>query len=180
MTSIEIVATTTMGEIHQAYPSAKVGLFQRYHIGGCDSCGYKPTETLEQVRHNFAIQDSLVEIGNVIRGSAEVFESLHISARELTAARDAGEQLTLVDARTRAEYDSGNPAGSRLITVELTFEILDSWPKETCLVFYSNDGRRSLDKASYFRAYGFPHARSLTGGLAGWDPDLLPVREVGG
>ena len=183
LTSLEIVPTTTMEEILRAYPSAQVGLFQRYHVGGCDSCSYLPTQTLEEVRKNFNIQDSLDEISNVIRGSAEVFESLHISARELTAARDAGEQLTLVDARTRAEYDSGNPAGSRLITVELTFEILDSWPKETCLVFYSNDGRRSLDKASYFRAYGFPRARSLTAGLAAWDAELgretLPLPALG-
>jgi len=179
MTTIEIVAMTTMGEIHQAYPSAKVGLFQQYHIGGCDSCGYKLTETLDEVRRNFGIQDSLVEIANVIRGGAEVFASLHISSGELRAARDAGEQLTILDARTREEFDAGNFPGARLINVELTFEILDTWPKETSLVFYSNDGRRSLDKASYFRAYGFPHARSLSGGLAGWDPDLLPVREPG-
>ena len=39
MTSIEIVATTTMGEIHQAYPSAKVGLFQRYLDGDHSVCG---------------------------------------------------------------------------------------------------------------------------------------------
>ena len=52
------------------------------------------------------------------------------------------------------------------------FEILDTWPKDTFLVFYSNDGRRSLDKASYFRAYGFPLARSLTGGLAAWDAEV--------
>jgi hypothetical protein len=47
-----------MEEILRAYPSAKVGLFQRYHVGGCESCSYKPTETLEDVRLNFNIQDS--------------------------------------------------------------------------------------------------------------------------
>jgi len=180
MTSIEIVASTTMHDIHHAYPSAKVGLFQRYHIGGCDSCGYKLTETLGEVRRNFGIQDSVVEIAHVIRGSADVFKSLHLSAMELRAARDAGEPLTLLDVRTREEFEAGSLPGSRLVDVALTFEILDTWSKETCLVFYSNDGRRSLDKASYFRAYGFPGARSLSGGLAGWDPDLLPVREPRG
>ena len=29
-----------------------------------------------------------------------------------------------------------------------------------------------LDKASYFRAYGFPRARSLSGGLAGWAAEV--------
>ncbi len=169
MTTIEITAATTMEEILRTYPSAKVGLFQRYHIGGCQSCSYKPTETLEEVRRNSNIQDSLEEIANVIRGSAEVFESLHISPRDLAAALKAGEKLTLLDARKREEYDSGSLPGARLIDVGSTFEILDTWPKDTFLVFYSNHGRRSLDKASYFRAYGFPHARSLSGGLAAWD-----------
>lgn len=123
MALTEIAPTTTMEEILRAYPSAKVGLFQRYHIGGCESCSYKPTETLEQVR---------------------------------------------------------SLPNSRLVTVELTFEILDTWPKDTLLVFYSNDGRRSLDKASYFRAYGFPRARRLTGALAAWDAEVgreaIPAR----
>jgi len=172
MTPFEIASTTTMEAILQVYPSAKVGLFQRYHVGGCDSCSYRPTETLEEVRRNFNIEDSLDEIADVIRGSAEVFESLHISPRELAAALEAGERLTLLDARKREEHDFGNLAGSRLIDVALTFEILDTWPKDTFLAFYSQTGRRSLDKASYFRAYGFPRARSLTGGLAAWDADV--------
>jgi len=172
MTSIEIAPATTMEEILRAYPSAKVGLFQRYHVGGCESCSYKPTETLEEVRRNFNIQDSLDEVAHVIRGSAEVFASLHISPRDLAAALKAGESLTLLDARKREEHDSGNLPGSRPVSVELTFEILDTWPKAAFLVFYSNHGRRSLDKASYFRAYGFPRARSLTGGLAAWDAEV--------
>jgi metal-sulfur cluster biosynthetic enzyme len=44
--AIEITADTTMGEILQAYPAAKVGLFQRYHIGGCSACSYQPTDTV--------------------------------------------------------------------------------------------------------------------------------------
>jgi len=172
MERIEITPAATMEEILQAYPSAKVGLFQRYHVGGCESCSYKPTETLEEVRRHFNIQDSLDEIANVIRGSAEVFESLHISPRGLAAALKAEERPTLLDARKREEHDSGNLPGSRPVSVELTFEILDTWPKDTFLVFYSQTGRRSLDKASYFRAYGFPRARSLTGGLTAWDAEV--------
>ena len=171
MAPFEIAAATTMEEILRAYPSAKVGLFQRYHVGGCESCSYQPTETLEEVRRNFNIQDSLDELVNVIRGSADVLASLHISPGGLASALRASEGLTLLDVRKREEYDAAHLRGSRFVTVELTFEILDTWPKDNLLVFYSNDGRRSLDKASYFRAYGFPRARSLTGGLAAWDAE---------
>lgn len=180
MALIDIAPTTTMEEVLRAYPSAKVGLFQRYHIGGCESCSYKPAETLEEVRRNFNIQDGLDEIVNVIRGSADVFASLHISPKDLASALRASEWLTLLDVRKREEYDAGNLHGSRLVTVELTFQILDTWPKDTLLVFYSNEGHRSLDKASYFRAYGFPRARSLTGGLTAWDAEVglkaIPAR----
>jgi len=172
MAPFEIAAATTMEEILRAYPSAKVGLFQRYHVGGCESCSYQPTETLEEVRRHFNIQDSLDELVSVIRGSADVLASLHISPRDLAAALRASERLTLLDVRKGEEHDARSLSNSRLVTVELTFEILDTWPKDSLLVFYSNDGRRSLDKASYFRAYGFPRARSLTSGLAAWDAEL--------
>ena len=171
--TIDIALATTMDEILQAYPSAKVGLFQRYHIGGCMSCSYKPTDTLEDVCKNFDIKDSLEEMTHVICGSADVFTSLHVSAPDLAAALRAKENLHLLDVRTRAEYEIGHLADARLVTVELTFEILDSWPKDSRVVFTSNDGRRSLDKASYFRAYGLPNARTLTGGLAAWNAEVV-------
>ena len=172
MALIEIAPTTTMEDLLRSYPSAKVGLFQSYHIGGCESCGYQPTETLEDVRRNFNIRDGMDEIAGVIRASAEVFASLHISPADLASALRATEPLTLLDVRKPEEYDAGNLPGSRLVTVELTFEILDTWPKDTLLVCYSGHGRRSLDKASYFRAYGFSHARSLSGGLAAWAAEI--------
>ena len=178
MALIEIAATTTMEEVLRAYPSAKVGLFQRYHIGGCESCGYQPTQTLEDVRRDFNIQDGLDKMASVIRASAEVFASLHISPEELASALRAARRLTLLDVRKREEYDAENLPGSRLVTVELTFEILDTWPKDTLLVCYSGHGRRSLDKASYFRAYGFPRARSLSGGLAAWAAEVAKVGYV--
>ena len=168
MALIEIAPTTTMEEVLQAYPSAKVALFQSYHIGGCEGCGYQPAQTLDEVRRSFNIRDGVDEMASVIRGSAEVFASLHMSAKNLAAGLRADDGLTLLDARTREEHDAGNLPGSRLVTVELTFEILDTWSKDTLLVFFSGDGKRSLDKASYFRAYGFARARSLAGGLAVW------------
>lgn len=46
MSLVEISPSNTMEEILYAYPSANVGLFQRYHIGGRTSCGYQPVDTL--------------------------------------------------------------------------------------------------------------------------------------
>lgn len=56
------------------------------------------------------------------------------------------------------------------ISKSSTIEMLDSWPKDAFLVFDSNYGRRSLDQASYFPAYGFPRARCLSGGIEAGSP----------
>ena len=43
---MEIGPSSTMEEILHAYPSANVGLFQRYYIGGRASCGYQSVDML--------------------------------------------------------------------------------------------------------------------------------------
>ncbi len=40
---------STMRKVLEAYPGAQHALFQRYHIGGCNHCGFEPTETLAEV-----------------------------------------------------------------------------------------------------------------------------------
>ena len=38
-----------MQQVLEIFPGAQRALFRRYHIGGCSSCGFQPTETLEQL-----------------------------------------------------------------------------------------------------------------------------------
>ena len=53
MTPIEIVPTTTMEEVPRAYPSANVGLFQRYDFGDCENLSHIPTEILVEIHRNW-------------------------------------------------------------------------------------------------------------------------------
>ena len=56
---------STMHDVLAAYPGAQRALFRRYHIGGCSSCGFQPTETLEQVcqrNNNLGVDDVLEHI----------------------------------------------------------------------------------------------------------------------
>lgn len=156
-----------MGEILAAYPAARLGLFRRYHIGGCQACGYKLEDTLEQVSQQFHIADPIEAIARVIRESSEAEAKLLILP---SAAPPQGHRF--LDVRTPEEFRKGHLPGARLLTVELTFEILDSWPKDTPLVVYSDRGQRSLEKASYFLAYGFTTVRNLSGGLEAWEGEL--------
>ena len=158
----------TMADILHAYPTAKIALFIWYHIGGCTSCSYQLTDTLAEVCQNYSIADSFEAVRAVIRQSASVEAKIHISQQELASALQRGEGLRLLDTRSTSEWQAGHLVGARPVTVELTFNALDSWSKETPIVFYSNEGRRSLDKAAYFQAYGFTNARSLDGGIQDW------------
>jgi len=157
-----------MGEILAVYPSARIALFQSFHIGGCNSCGYESTQTLAEVRRAHGITAPLAEILACIESAGAVEARLHTTAADLRRAVASGEEIVFVDVRSRNEYDRGHIEGARWLSVELTFEILDAWPKDTALVLYSNDGRRSLERASYFRAYGLERPRSLDGGLSAW------------
>ena len=49
MSEVAISADTQMQEIESSLPGARRALFQRYHVGGCSSCGFQPTDTLKQV-----------------------------------------------------------------------------------------------------------------------------------
>ena len=164
----DIGPSSTMAEILQAYPCAKIALFIRYHIGGCASCSYRLTDTLAEVCRNYSITDPLEAVLACILQGASVEAKIHVSPEEVGGAIQRGEDLRLLDVRSAEEWQAGRIPGAQPVTVELTFEALDSWPKETPIVFYSNEGRRSLDKAAYFQVYGFTKARSLDGGIQAW------------
>ncbi|MGH7976221.1 MAG: rhodanese-like domain-containing protein, partial [Limisphaerales bacterium] len=46
----KIISTDSpMREVLENFPGAQRALFRKYHIGGCSSCGFQPTETLAEV-----------------------------------------------------------------------------------------------------------------------------------
>lgn len=185
MPAIEIAPSTTMEEILNAYPSARLELFRRYHVGGCQACGYQPSDTLEQVRREHEISDSLDQIIDYIRNSSEVEAKLQVLPTALVSISPKPKQPNLdlgvpefaqglqgwhiVDVRSLAEWEQGHLPGAQLLTTESKFEMLDSWPKDAAILFYSNEGRRGLETASYFVAYGFTKVRNLAGGLRAWE-----------
>ncbi len=57
MPTITITPDMTMEQILEIAPSAQRALFQRYHVGGCSSCGFQPTDTLAQVCKDHNILD---------------------------------------------------------------------------------------------------------------------------
>ena len=165
----------TMAELLQEYPGAQRALFRAYHIGGCASCGFSPSETLAAVcaRNNNL---PLEEVAGTILAGHEADQKMQISAREVAERLQAGEQLPLIDVRSREEWDAVHIKGATFFTQELMQKIISEWPKDREFVFVCHLGMRSLDAASFFAGHGFQHARSMTGGIDAWsrevDPDL--------
>ncbi len=167
--------STTMGDLLAAFPGARRALFSRYHIGGCSSCGFEMSETLAAVcerNENLPVEEALRHI----RASHEEDRKLMIEPAELARLREAGEDLALLDIRTREEHEAVHIEGSRMLTEVLMQKIMGQWPRERRIVIYDHTGDRSLDATAFFVGHDFQNARALEGGIDRWsreiDPDL--------
>ena len=112
MTTIEsdLSPDTAMQRVLEQYPGAQRALFQRYHIGGCQSCGFSQTETLGQLAaRNGAIDVS--EMIEHIRASHERDQKLLIAPQELAQLRGSNPEIRLLDIRTREEFEAARIGG---------------------------------------------------------------------
>ncbi len=163
----------TMSQVLQAYPGAQRALFAQYHIGGCQSCGFRPTETLAQVcqrNENVDVDEAIAHI----QASHQSDVALQISPQKLDWLRGQQPDLPLLDVRTREEHEAVHIPGSKLLTQELIQEIFNHWPKDQALVLYDHTGSRVLDAVAYFIGHGFAEARGLQGGIDAYSQEVDP------
>ena len=170
MTSTTIHPASTMQEVLAAYPSAQRALFQRFHIGGCNTCGYQPGDTLEDVVRSHKIKN-LDEVIRFIVLAEQTDRRIQISPVDVAAALQSKLPPRLVDVRTREEWELARIQGATLNTEELAQEMMHL-PKDTPIVFHCHLGQRSLDAASYFAGHGFKNVRSMTGGIDAWSSEV--------
>src|SRR5262247_1978983 len=90
----------TMQQVTTVFPSAQRALFQRYHVGGCSSCGFQPTDTLGTVAMNHGLDVNEVVVH--IKRSQEMEKDLEITPRETAEMLKEG-KIKLVDVRTLEE-----------------------------------------------------------------------------
>ena len=161
----------TMQELLQAFPGAQRALFRKYHIGGCSSCGFQPTETLAQVcERNERLPVN--EVIDHILASHEADLKMQIAPEDLDAKIKSGASVLLVDVRTREEFEAVHISGSVLLTQEAMQEGLMKWDRSGLLVLIDHQGTRSMDAAAYFAGHGFENAKSLRGGIDAWSRDV--------
>jgi len=70
-----------MQQVTTVFPSAQRALFQKYHVGGCSSCGFQPTDTLSVVAGNHGLDVN--EVVEFIKRSQEMEKEIgRASCRE--------------------------------------------------------------------------------------------------
>jgi molybdopterin/thiamine biosynthesis adenylyltransferase/rhodanese-related sulfurtransferase len=101
-----------------------------------------------------------------------------ISARDLKAKMDAGEDFLLVDVREQNEYEIVSIPGSVLIPKGdiISGEALASLPQNRTLVLHCKSGARSAEALAVLHKAGFADAVHVGGGVLAWvkqvDPSL--------
>jgi rhodanese-related sulfurtransferase len=171
MNTTIISPQSQMSEVLQAYPGAQRAMFRKYHIGGCSSCGFQMTETLEQVcqRNNNL---NVSEVLEHIKTSHEQDAKILISAKELADLLKQEVPPRLLDIRSREEFEATNIAGSLLLSQPIMQEILASWDPQQPFVIIDHEGKQGLDAAAYFTGHGFKNVRCLRGGLDAWAQEV--------
>lgn len=172
MTTAVIDPQITMAELLQRLPGAQRALFRLYHIGGCSSCGFRPDETLAGVCERNDGLDPEEVFAKVAEACAED-EKILITPGDLANARREG-SVTVLDIRTREEFDAVKISDSRLFSQELLQEIMTTWPKDDMIALVDHQGARVLDAAAYFTGHGFTNIRALRGGVDAWSLEVDP------
>ena len=165
-----------MSELLRVYPGAQRALFRKYHVGGCSSCGFAPTETLAQIVARNPHMD-LLEVAAFLQTSQKEDRAIQVTPGELRAALDAGEPapVHLLDIRTREEFEAVHIDGAEHFTQELMNTILMTWPREAGLIaLMDHQGARSLDAAAYFAGHGFTNVKAVLGGIDAWSQQVDP------
>jgi rhodanese-related sulfurtransferase len=173
VTTDTIQPQSTMSAVLEAFPGAQRALFRRYHIGGCSSCGFQPTETLTQVCERNGNLD-VTEVLAHIRSSHEQDAKILIEPKELTAWRQQDATLRLLDVRSREEFEAVNITGSVLMSQDTMRQIMSDGSNTRPLVIVDHEGKNALDAAAYFMGHGLQNVRCLRGGIDAWAQEVEP------
>ncbi len=166
----DLSGTWTMEQVTTVFPSSQRALFQRYHVGGCSSCGFQPADTLATVAANHGLDVN--EVVDFVKRSQDMEKDMEIAPREVAELLKQG-KIKLLDVRTPQEYAIASISESVLVDQAVVQEVM-SWDKETPIVTVCHHGMRSLDAAAYLRGHGFANTKSMTGGIDAWALQIDP------
>jgi rhodanese-related sulfurtransferase len=167
-----INADTPMGQIMAALPGARRALFSRYHLGGCQSCGFADTETLAELCARSGPLD-VSEVRDHLLSSHAHDESMMISPAELKAELDSPAPPLLLDTRTREEHEAVSIPGAVFLEQELQQQHFSGDPVRR-IILHDHAGKHVLDTCAWFLGHGMKNTRALRGGIDAWSREVDP------
>jgi adenylyltransferase/sulfurtransferase len=136
----------------------------------CAICGTNPTVT--------ELIDYDAFCGAVSDEAAEAVVGSTISAKDLSAMLDRGDNIYLVDVREPNEYEIVSIPGATLIPKGefLNGSALEKMPQDKQIVLHCKSGARSAEVLAVLKNAGFSDAVHVGGGVLAWvsqvDPSL--------
>lgn len=160
-----------MREIETRYPMARTVLHAEFHVGGCTTCGYQPTETLAEVATKHGKDaDRMLDLLN---GGLERMRESCVSAKELAALqKTAAQDLVILDVREPWEFELARIPGAQLVTEANLEPLLEGARRAQHVIVSCHHGIRSMNAALFFQAHGVPQARSLSGGIDAYSLEI--------
>ncbi|GAA5483544.1 rhodanese-like domain-containing protein [Haloferula sargassicola] len=173
MTTSELTPDSPMADILDALPGARRALFSRYHLGGCQSCGFAPQETLAGLAARSGGHDPAEMLEHLLSADAHDQQML-IGPAEVKQRLGSDTPPLLVDTRTREEHDAVRIEGSVFMTQELQQQLFAGDPQRE-IVLYDHQGRHALDHGSWFQGHGLKRTRVMKGGIDAWSREVDPA-----
>ena len=174
MTATQVKPQSPMSSVLETFPGAQRALFRRYHIGGCSSCGFQPTETLAEVCARNGNLD-VAEVLAHIQASHEQDAKVLMAPRELAELLQNDKSVKLVDVRSREEFEAVNLAGSVLLSQPVMQQLMATGSNTHPIVVIDHAGKNGLDAAAYFTGHGLQNVRCLRGGIDAWAQEVEPT-----
>lgn len=156
-----------MERILDEIPSAQRALFQRYHVGGCSSCGFQPTDTLAQVCRDHNILD-VNEVVTFLREAHALDQRMQLEPTVVKGWLDQRRDFSFIDVRTEDELADGAFEPAEQLDYDDSERYM-ALPKDRTIVFACSEGDRALNVAAYFRGHGFTEVYCLKGGIRAWN-----------
>jgi len=95
-----------------------------------------------------------------------------LAPQQVQTQLQENKEIKLLDVRGPDEYKIASIEGALLISETVAQEILDSWPKETKMIFHCHHGFRSQQACEFFQAQGFQNLSNMTGGIDAWSVEV--------
>lgn len=132
------------------------------HIGLDQVAGYFEPPSL----------DSWLEAGQPV-------QSYQMASPSQVARRILEDDVTVLDVRSQAEWDSGHLPGAKHIMLGYLPQRALEFPPDAPVVVHCETGGRSAIAASILQAQGIPTVINMVGGMREWSASGLPVERNG-